>query len=201
MLRQEPAIVGYSGWLTSKACVGRVDKLGHRAVFAAASIAQGELVAAWGGQVVDGLTLQEAGDDARRLALQIEEDLYIVSVTEGPSDWINHCCDPNTGLSGQLVLVALRAIEPGEEICFDYAMTDGSRYDEFDCQCGADNCRGRVSGDDWRDHALWARYDGYFAPYLARRIARLKELEALEAQRAWRGDRARDALHSPPAGE
>ncbi len=163
-----------SGWLTRKAEVGSVDKAGQRAVFCSAPIDAGELVAAWGGHVVDGTALRRAGEQARRLALQIEEDLYIVSTAEGPSDWINHSCDPNTGLSGQLVLVALRAIARGEEICFDYAMTDGSRYDEFPCQCGTPKCRGIVTGDDWRNPALWERYKDHFAPYLAQRIRRLR---------------------------
>ena len=163
-----------SGWLTRKADVGTVDKAGHRAVFCKVPIEAGEVVAAWGGHVVDRGALGDAGEHARRLALQIEEDLYIVSTAEGPSDWINHSCEPNTGLSGQLVLVALRSIEPGEEICFDYAMTDGSRYDEFPCQCGSLLCRGKVTGEDWRIPRLWERYRDHFAPYLARRIETLR---------------------------
>jgi hypothetical protein len=77
-------------------------------------------------------------------------------------------------LSGQLALVAMRAIQPGEEVSFDYAMCDGSVYDEFLCECGAPNCRGRVAGDDWRNPALWDKYAGYFAPYLQRRIDALR---------------------------
>jgi hypothetical protein len=69
----------------------------------------------------------------------------------------------------------MRDIEPGEELTFDYAMCDGSRYDEFDCYCGGAHCRGRVTGEDWRRPELWQRYEGYFSPYLARRIEALKE--------------------------
>lgn len=65
-------------------------------------------------------------------------------------------------------------IAPGEEICLDYAMCDGSAYDEFECGCGSPNCRGYVSGDDWKRPELWERYKGYFSPYLQRRIDRLK---------------------------
>ncbi len=90
------------------------------------------------------------------------------------ADFINHCCNPNAGLSGQLALVALRDIAPGEEVCFDYAMTDGSVYDEFPCSCGAANCRGRVTGNDWMRPELWKRYGSHFSPYLLRRIERLQ---------------------------
>jgi len=42
------------------------------------------------------------------------------------------------------------------------------------CRCGAHGCRGRFRADDWRRPKLWARYAGYFMPYLARRIAALE---------------------------
>jgi hypothetical protein len=92
-----------------------------------------------------------------------------------PSDCFNHSCDPNVGLTGQIGLIAMRDIEPGEEVCLDYAMCDGSAYDEFDCQCGSLNCRGRITGEDWKRAELWERYEGYFSPYLQRRIAALKK--------------------------
>ena len=66
------------------------------------------------------------------------------------------------GLDGQIAIVAMRDIEPGEEVTIDYAMCDGSPYDEFDCACGTALCRGRVTGEDWRDPALWKRYQGHF---------------------------------------
>jgi hypothetical protein len=72
----------------------------------------------------------------------------------------------------------MRDIGPGEEITFDYAMSDGSGYDEFACACGAATCRGRVTGEDWRLPALWRRYEGYFSPYLQRRIDTLRREQA-----------------------
>ena len=69
----------------------------------------------------------------------------------------------------------MRDIEAGEELTFDYAMSDGEPYDEFDCHCGADSCRGRVTGNDWKLPKLWLKYDGYFSPYLARRIENLRK--------------------------
>ncbi len=39
------------------------------------------------------------------------------------------------------------------------------------CECGARNCRGTVTGKDWRRRELQERYRGYFSAYLARRIA------------------------------
>jgi hypothetical protein len=77
-------------------------------------------------------------------------------------------------MSGQIALVAIRDIQAGEELCYDYAMSDGSPYDEFECNCGAPNCRGRVTGDNWRDAELQEKYAGYFSPYLQRRIDQMQ---------------------------
>jgi hypothetical protein len=149
---------------------------GGRGVFACAPIRAGEIVAVWGGDVVTGEELARFPQNRlTSLAVQVDENLYLVTTKEGPGDWINHSCNPNAGLRGQITLVAIRDITPGEEVCIDYAMTDGSPYDEFECECGAPDCRGRVSGDDWRNPALWEKYAGFFSPYLQRRIERLKQ--------------------------
>ena len=149
---------------------------GGRGVFACTPIRAGEIVAVWGGDVMTGEELARLPQDRlTSLAVQVDEDLYLVTTKEGPGDWINHSCNPNAGLRGQITLVAMRDITPGEEVCIDYAMTDGSPYDEFECACGAPTCRGRVTGDDWRNPMLWAQYAGFFSPYLQRRIERLKQ--------------------------
>jgi hypothetical protein len=64
----------------------------------------------------------------------------------------------------------MREVEAGEELCFDYAMTDSDDYDQFRCKCNMAGCREVVSGDDWKRPELRDRYAGWFAEYLARRI-------------------------------
>ena len=145
---------------------------GERLAVAAEPIATGELVAVWAGSIVTFDHVERLGADAGKTIVQIDEELFLASTGTDPSDWINHSCDPNLGMRGQIVLVARRPIATGEELCYDYAMTDGCAYDEFDCRCGSALCRGRITGDDWRQPLLQRRYRGYFSPYLALRIAR-----------------------------
>jgi SET domain-containing protein len=110
-------------------------------------------------------------DDQRSRTAQVEEGLYLHSPNmDEPPDYINHSCDPNVGFNGQIVLVAMRQIEVGEEVCFDYAMCDSTPYDEFPCGCGSAKCRGKVSGDDWQRPELQQRYAGYFMPYLQKKL-------------------------------
>ena len=148
----------------------QIDGKGGRALVVREPVAKGELVVLWGGEAIHASALAALSPAERLLTLQVEEDLYLVSAHDGPADWVNHSCSPNCGLSGQIALVAMRRLEPGEEVCFDYAMSDGSPYDQFNCGCGTAECRGRISGDDWSLPELWKRYRGHFSPYLQRRI-------------------------------
>jgi hypothetical protein len=149
---------------------------GGFAVYAREPICKAELLVLWGGRIVATDELDPNMPDFTQRILQIEEDLYVEAPSPiEPSDYFNHSCNPNAGITGQIGLVAMRDIDPDEEICFDYAMCDGSSYDEFPCGCGAPNCRGYISGQDWSRPDLWEKYAGYFSPYLQRRIDALKE--------------------------
>lgn len=148
---------------------------GGYTIVAIEPVPKGELLVVWGGDIMTGAELAVLPAAKRRYSIQIEENLYQVSPHESEAaDYINHSCSPNAGLSGPISLVAMREIRPGQEVHYDYATSDGSAYDEFACACGARNCRGRVSGDDWRLPLLQRRYRGYFSPYLQRRINRLR---------------------------
>ena len=148
----------------------RIAGKGGRTLVAREAVEADQVVVVFGGEVVHESQLGALSPAERLLTLQVEEALYLVSRADGAADWVNHSCDPNCGLRGQITLVAMRRLEPGEEICFDYAMSDGTPYDQFACGCGAKTCRGEVTGEDWSRPELWERYQGYFSPYLQRRI-------------------------------
>ena len=147
---------------------------GKCGVFCREPIAKDEVIVLWGGKVLSADEMDRDAPNFTQEMLQIEDEFFLYTPVADPSDCFNHSCDPNAGMSGQIGLVAMRDIKIGEEVCFDYAMCDGSNYDEFDCVCGSPNCRRHITGEDWRRPDLWERYEGYFAPYLQRRIARLK---------------------------
>jgi hypothetical protein len=159
-----------TSWHSPKLEARRIDGKGGRTLVAREPMDAGELAVVWGGEVVPASRLSTLSPAQRLLTIQVEEDLYLVSGLDGPADWVNHSCDPNCGLRGQIALVALRRLEVGEEVCFDYAMSDGTPYDQFQCGCGAATCRGKITGEDWRRPELWKRYRGHFTPYLQRRI-------------------------------
>jgi hypothetical protein len=164
-----------TAYLTEKCEVRNRDVAGGKAVFARELIESGEVIAVWSGRLVSAEELDDLPEDIRHHTAQVEEGLYLASLSpHEPPDYINHSCEPNCGLDGQITIVAMHTIHPGDEVTIDYAMCDGSPYDEFDCACGSSQCRGRVTGNDWRDPTLWKRYAGHFSPYLQRRINALQ---------------------------
>src|SRR5258708_15605937 len=152
-----------------------VPEKGNCGVFVREAVKKGELVSLWGGRIVSSEEVDRQMPNFTQQVLQIEDHFYLMTRAMEDADCFNHSCEPNVGLTGQIGLIAMRDIAVGEEVCLDYAMCDGSNYDEFDCSCGSINCRGRITGEDWKRPELWARYDGYFSPYLQRRIAELKK--------------------------
>ena len=169
-----------SSYLSPKLVARPRPSKGGCGVFVQKSVQAGEVLSVWSGEIMTLAQVHLLPAHIRPYSVQVEENLCLVTTRPPePADYINHSCDPNAGLVGQITLIAMRNIAPGEEVCFDYAMSDGSPYDEFECACGATNCRGHVSGNDWALPQLWERYEGYFSPYLQRRIERLRNKQRL----------------------
>jgi uncharacterized protein len=165
-----PSFSYLSRKLESRSC----PEKGGFGVFAREIIYAGELLTVWGGMVVKEENLNLLPVEKATHGIQVEEKVYLIPLGESePADMFNHSCHPNAGLNGQITLVAMRDIERGDEVCFDYAMSDSSDYDEFECHCETDHCRKKITGNDWKLPELQRRYKGYFSPYLQRRIDRL----------------------------
>ncbi|WP_418316863.1 SET domain-containing protein [Piscinibacter sakaiensis] len=68
------------------------------------------------------------------------------------SRWINHGCDPNCDtevVDGRVFVKAVRPIEAGEELFYDYNLVIDERHTpslkkQFACRCGAASCRGTM---------------------------------------------------------
>ena len=148
-------------------------------IFAKAKIARGELLVVTAGRVI--ATADLKSHPAPEHPFQIEQGILLAPWDVEHLDGIftvNHSCAPNAGLRGQVSLLAVRDIQAGDEICYDYVMTDSdpNGVETFrlkKCLCGARECRGSISDLDWRDRALQDRYRGHFSAYLAARIAAL----------------------------
>ena len=89
-----------------------------------------------------------------RYSVQIGADMH-VDTPVGCSDaellaqyfwrYTNHHCEPNTALRGQS-LVAVRDINPLEDVTFNYNTTEVAMASPFDCHCGDVQCAGSIQG-------------------------------------------------------
>lgn len=77
---------------------------------------------------------------------------------------VRHSCLPAAGIRGARNLVARRMIEPGEEITYDFAMTETEV--ELVCLCGTSACRGLVGGYRRLSERLRRAYRGWVSDYL-----------------------------------
>ena len=157
----------------------RESKIHGRGLFAAADIAKDEIVAVKGGHIVDGRTLREKiTPTLGPVEIQIDDDLFIAPVSNEERElsmlYLNHSCDPNLGVRGEITFVAMRDIRAGEELTHDWATTDDDDY-SVECTCGAPGCRKTLTGKDWQRSDLQKRYAGYFSGYLARKIGLLDD--------------------------
>lgn len=92
--------------------------------------------------------------------LQIAPDLFL-GPSGGADDYVNHSCDPNCALyfeNDVLILRAIREIEPGQELSFDYGTIQFSEPTIFKCECGSRHCRGTVGSF----YLLSADLQGYY---------------------------------------
>jgi hypothetical protein len=151
----------------------RASLINGRGLFATAAIAKGEVVVVKGGYILTREQRDSISEGLGPSEIQITEDLFIGPTTpaerEGGMMHLNHSCEPNLGLQGQVVFAAIRGIAAGEELTIDYAMTDDEPY-EMECQCGSEACRKLITGTDWRKPELQKKYDGYFSWFIQRRI-------------------------------
>jgi uncharacterized protein len=165
-------IIAPHSYLSLKAAV-KQSPIQGRGLFAVAPIDKGEIVCIKGGYIFNRQTLQKVSQSLGPAEIQIAEDLFIGPLAEAEREggmiFSNHSCDPNIGVQGQIVFVAMRDIAAGEELTHDWAMTDDDAY-EMECNCRADNCRRVITGQDWRRKELQEKYRGFFSWYIQEKI-------------------------------
>lgn len=168
-------------WLSPKAEI-RKSSIDRKGVFAKKLIKKGEVFLILGGFVITEEEyknfLKTNFKDIGQYAIKVADGFYLVSrkienMDPEKDDFLNHSCNPNAGYKGHLLIVAIRGIKPGEEIAYDYAMTDCDEDDYFKCHCGEKNCRRVITGDDWKRPDLQKKYKGYFSWHIQEKINNL----------------------------
>jgi len=153
-----------------------------KGLFTKAPLRKGEVIATWWPMWETRMKRKEAFKHARagnHYIMQADDDTYFVSLEPDTTDYINHSCDPNIGLSGPAEFVAMRDIAAGEEITFDYAISESDPCWILRCDCGRPGCRRVIRGTDWKKPELQQKYGPYFSDYIK------KKMHWHPARRAW----------------
>jgi uncharacterized protein len=137
--------------------VVRNSKIHGRGVYAARRIRKGTRIIEYVG---DRISHEEADarydakpDDGHTFLFVVDDELCIdAGVGGNAARFINHKCDANceTIIEDRRVFIeAIRTIQPGEELGYDYQLTWESTDDPdelrlYACLCGATTCRGTM---------------------------------------------------------
>jgi uncharacterized protein len=140
--------------------VVRTSNIHGRGVFANRYIRKGTRILEYTGERIDNDEADRRYDDAKMkrhhtFLFTLDKETCIdgaVTAGGGDASFINHSCDPNCEavITGKKIFIhALRGIEPGTELAYDYQYErTGENDDELEkfyvCRCGAPNCRGTI---------------------------------------------------------
>ena len=91
--------------------------------------------------------------------------------------YINHSCDPNVFFDTSLMqVIALKPLQPGDEMVFFYPSTEWKMTQSFDCYCGSNRCLGKIRGAYFLSSELITqfRFTDFIQQQLAKKAARKK---------------------------
>jgi hypothetical protein len=132
-------------------------------VITTVDIAPNTVICEFIGKLYTDKTLHELSKDVDvNVVLQIGPNVYI-GPSGGVTDYIAHSCNPNCfihAVSRRAFLYSLHFIRLNSEITFDYSSTSTDDLDSWrmECNCGANNCRGTISGFHLLDKNLQEEY-------------------------------------------
>jgi hypothetical protein len=86
------------------------------------------------------------------------------------SNFMNHSCDPTSGIFVSSIFVALKDIKEGDEITYDYATSECFHDRIPSCLCGAARCRGAQRATDWKLPELRLRYGLHWSSHILEAI-------------------------------
>lgn len=138
-------------------------------LYARSKIFPGERIATFDGPIYTAKSNEgidpRLPNNPRDHAIQFAEMAWRDS--DGFARYANHSCRPNCGIADRFDIVAIRVIDKGEEILWDYDMANDSAW-AMTCRCGEDNCRGIIAGYRFLPPALRRAYRPFTSDWLLR---------------------------------
>lgn len=142
-----------------------LTKYTNKGIFAKDVIKKGDTIFVWEGVEKNGLSYPWYVGDRW---LQIDKYRWIAPYKSNPGWYINHSCDPNSGIKDSIKIVAMKNIRRGEEVTFDYSTSESENGWYLVCDCGNKNCRGFIRSYEFLPTELKLKYRGFISEYLKR---------------------------------
>jgi len=131
-----------------------------KGVFAKKVFAPGERILQFRGRLYSKTEYLKKMKPQKCHYMQIDTNLFLGPTTSA-DNFVNHCCDPNSGLKvvhGKAFLVAIRQINLEEEFTFDYSTSMAEDHWEMDCACDTPHCRHRVRDFKYLPQVVQQKY-------------------------------------------
>lgn len=95
-------------------------------MFAKKPIRKGEIVSVRGGHIITRQMEKKIKKPDGYWGYPIPDEVVLAPLNtqevESVMMFLNHSCEPNVGILGQIIFVAMRNIDSGEELTIDYAL-------------------------------------------------------------------------------
>lgn len=166
--------------LYAKSCA-----FGELGAYANEEIKKGEIVAIYTGKVIDKKAHDALSPEFKHYTFGIGNNAFLAPYSLedlDEDDYINHSCEPNIGIVGLNILVAMKDIRKDEELTIDYAMCD-TQEEDMVCLCGTKLCRKVITGNDWKLPQLQKKYKRFFSDYILRKIDALANEKQKESSK------------------
>lgn len=110
-------------------------------------------------------------------ALGIKRGVWINPTNKNPLRYLNHSCDPNAGIKGEVTIVARKPIRKDEHITIDYSITECDELWSLDkhCRCGAAKCRGKIGPIQSLPQTLFKKYLPFINQHMQREYYKAKQ--------------------------
>ncbi|MDW7975111.1 MAG: S-adenosylmethionine decarboxylase [Leptospiraceae bacterium] len=141
-------------------------------LFSNSYIKKGTTIGVLTGRFYSQQEVQNLSKEEQSFLIPIDEEILIgpESFYEIPAlFYINHSCEPNAGIDGDLTIVALRDILPDEEITIDYA-TIFLNEQSFVCECKSPTCRKVIHGTDIFLPEIQKKYENHISSWIKRKL-------------------------------
>jgi SET domain-containing protein len=137
----------------------KTSRIHGRGVYAARKLKKGERIIEYRGERItwkecDRRPPSDPGDPNHTFFFSLSDGKHVIdaNVRGNVARWINHGCDPNCETEeedGRVWIQAVRDIRRGEELSYDYGLIVDERITptlkkQYQCLCGAKNCRGTM---------------------------------------------------------